>query len=450
MRFYIRLVNIFALNGGFDLMRETLEHRAYHCAPVLVGHFMSILSKTAPYLLNRFVQTTGRKFAKLALNYVLNAPVENLKNLSKEVIESIHKGIEQLTRRVMTEEESKKKSESFMLRVAMIFVSTDNLERKIHGVSILGDIAKRIKGNRFDTLGKKEFTAMIEKDNILEQIIKGHSQLITKSVDLFKTMFEEDCLDERTLNLFWSTLRKSDLETRNALTSLLNDVFAEFSPAQAQFFVKNIGEIDPKQITSDEIDLLYKIVSFNTYQSDKELGGFLRKQALKILWRICINSEQSAAEVMDKTITRLISLIKTDTDSDEVMEIIDEAVENVRTGKAVLQSLKIIRKMIVGSEKTKADLVKYLLEKNILANIFEDLGKFKAAIKEKAEKSGIDMGSLSELTINQFVPTKYFNFEKNILKRLRFIDFSRHTLLSNLRDASGQGQDSHHHQADLG
>lgn len=412
------------MNGGFDIMRETLEHRSLQCAPVLVGHFMSIISKTAPYLLNRFVQTTGTTFANLALSYVLNAPVENLKNLSKEVIESIHRGIEQLTRRVMTEDESKQKSESFMLRVAMIFVSTDNLERKIHGVSILGDISKRIKGNRFDTLGKKEFTDMIQKENILEQIIKGHSQLITKSVDLFKAMFEEDCIDERNLQLFWSTLRKSDLDTRNALTALLNDVFTEFTTAHAEFFVQKIGEIDPKYITSDEIDLLYKIVNFHSYHPDKELGSTLRKGAIRTLWRICINSEQSAAEVMDRTITRLISLIKADTDTEEVTDIIDEAVVNIKAGKSVLQSLKIIRKIIVASDKTKADLVKHLLEKNILNNIFEDLSQFKANIKEKVEKSGSDISSLSELTINQFVQTKNFNFEKNILKRLRFIDFS--------------------------
>ena len=166
-KFFIRFVNIFALNGGFEIMKATLAHQTVLCAPVFVGYFMNILSNTAPYLLNRFVLSTGREFAELSLMYVLEAPADNLRILSKEVVENIYKGIEQLTKRIFSQEESRNMTESFMLRVAMIFVGTDNLERKIHGVSILGDIVKKIKGKKFDMIGKKDLTEMIDKGSIL-------------------------------------------------------------------------------------------------------------------------------------------------------------------------------------------------------------------------------------------------------------------------------------------
>ena len=424
-KFFIRFLNIFAINQGFERMKVFMENKANPCPPNLVSSFMSIFANTAPYLLNRFVKTTGREFAQLALDYVLDMPAEGLRTLSKEVVDNIQKGIEQLSRRIFSEEESRRKSESFMLRIALIFVSTDNLERKIHGVTILGEIMKRIKTNKFDTVDKADLIKMIEKENILEQIIKGHSQLITKSVDLFKVMFEERKIDDRILQLLWTTLRKSDLETRNALTTLLNECFAEFSNLEAEFFATKIGEIEPRQVTTDEIDLLYKVVSFHSLTNNKTEGKSLKVKAIGILWKISTTQDVTNNDVLDKSVSRLITLIRGGSTTEDIITIIDEAIQNVKDSKSVLQSLQIISDIVNNGEKTDKQLVNYVLEKDILSNIFDNLRQFKASIREKIEKSQIEPSSITDQTINQYLPTKRFTFEENILKRLRFIDFSK-------------------------
>lgn len=55
-----------------------------------------------------------------------------------------------------------------MLKIGMVFVSTDNLERKLNGVTILSEIARKIRNNQFDKTTKKELADMIEKDGIIE------------------------------------------------------------------------------------------------------------------------------------------------------------------------------------------------------------------------------------------------------------------------------------------
>jgi hypothetical protein len=423
-KYFLRFVNIFALEGGFDQMQAYMSNKASPCPPLLVSSIMSILANTSPYLLTRFVASKGQEFAQMGLDFVLDMPADGLRGLSKETVDNIQKAVEQLSRRVCTEEESRRKSESFMLKIALIFVSTDNLERKIHGVTILGDIMKRLKSNKSDSAQKDSLTSMIEKENILEQIIKGHSQLITKSVDLFKSMFEAKRIDDRVLQLLWTTLRKADLETRNAMTSLLNDCFAEFSDKEAAFFVEKIGEIEPKQVAMEELDLLYKVVGFHTIATDKELVQPLKLKAQSILWRIATSPEVTNGDVVDKAVGRLITLIRTGSEPAELKALVDEAVANVQENRSALQSLQVISEVVNNGEKTDKQLVAYVLEQDILGKIFANLSQFKASIRDKLEKSQVDVTTITEANINQWLPSKRFTFEENILKRLRFIDLS--------------------------
>ena len=160
-KYFLRLLNVFGMNGGFEMMEKVMAHK--ECSPVLVGYFMSIVSNATPYLLGRFLRTEGRLFAEMAHKFVLDAPAENLRNLSKEIVENIYKGFDQLAKRIYSQEKAQELTEHFLLRVATIFISTDNLERKLHGVTILSDIYKKIKSKEFERVTKADLTALIEK-----------------------------------------------------------------------------------------------------------------------------------------------------------------------------------------------------------------------------------------------------------------------------------------------
>jgi hypothetical protein len=137
-----------------------------------------------------------------------------------------------------------------------------------------------------------------------------------------------------------------------------------------------------------------------------------------------VDPDVNNLELTKKTSTRLLSLIKYGGDPTVELKIIDEAVENLKEGRSVLQSLKIIRK--IGTIKEGSSKVQeYVAEKGVLKYIFENLRKFKAGIREKIEKAGLDVTSINETTVNQFLPNKNYTFEENILKRLRFVDFSK-------------------------
>jgi hypothetical protein len=107
----------------------------------------------------------------------------------------------------------------------------------------------------------------------VEQILKGHPQLIIKSADVIKLVFEEDKMTEKNMLLIWNILRKGDLETRNALLNLLNNNFFELKYRNMEFLINQIKDVEPKLLMPDEIELAFKMVNFSKYKTDGSSGN---------------------------------------------------------------------------------------------------------------------------------------------------------------------------------
>ena len=81
-------------------------------------------------------------------------------------------------------------------------------------------------------------------------------------------MFDENKMTDKYMSLLWNTMRKGDLETRNSLLSILNNIYFEMSLKNMTFLVNQIGEVEPKSLMPDEIELAFKIVNFSKYKAD--------------------------------------------------------------------------------------------------------------------------------------------------------------------------------------
>lgn len=215
--------------------------------------------------------------------------------------------------------------------------------------------------------------------------------MIQKSSDLFKLMFEESRVSDRTMQLYWSTMRKADQDTKNALNSLLNEVFYAFKDHHSAFFLSKLGEMEAKSVSMDEIELLSKISSLQKYRlGDKDDEGALQDSAVKLLWRICTDPDVSNSEIVEKTISKMIALMKFGKKTAVERDIILEGIENLKEGKAVLQSLKVIRK-IMSMRDDSTELLQLALDNNVLDYVFSNLRQFKRQLKDKLEKAGLDL-----------------------------------------------------------
>jgi hypothetical protein len=106
----------------------------------------------------------------------------------------------------------------------------------------------------------------------MEQIIKGHPSLIVKSSELMKLMFEDNKMSERHMALIWQTMRKGDLETKNSILNILNNIYYDLSYKNMEYLINQLADVEPKLLAPDEIELAFKIVNFSKYKADNPGG----------------------------------------------------------------------------------------------------------------------------------------------------------------------------------
>jgi hypothetical protein len=267
-RYFLRFINLFCMNGGLELAQRKGTNPKDSSSPEDMGFFMSIIDTISPYLLSRVIDKYAEGLIEFITNYLLKSPIEVVKAFSTDIIKSAYNAVQTLAKRTYYYEKASEIYEYFFLKIAIICIKTDFLERKLNGVSFLGDINKSIKSREFVKITKKELTTIIEEENIIEQIIKGHPQMIAKANELFKLMFDENKMSEKNLLLIWNTMRKGDLETKNSLLSIMNNIYYELSYKNMEFFIKQIGEVEPRHLAPDEVELAFKIVNFSKYKAD--------------------------------------------------------------------------------------------------------------------------------------------------------------------------------------
>jgi hypothetical protein len=81
-------------------------------------------------------------------------------------------------------------------------------------------------------------------------------------------MFDENKVTEKNLTLLSNTMRRGDLETRNSLLSILNNIYYELSYRNMEFIVNQMAEVDPKNLLPDEVELAFKMVGFCKFKAD--------------------------------------------------------------------------------------------------------------------------------------------------------------------------------------
>lgn len=163
-RFLIKYINTFYMNGGIDIVLDRINNKNdVVCPAEIVGSFMSIIEATTPYLLNSVVKRKGEDIIRTVIKYVLNSPSEIVKTFSSEVIKYMYNGVVTISKRLYSLSKSAEIFEKFYLQIALVCVKTDFLERKLNGVSFLGEINKSIKNKEFTVVTKADLVEIVEK-----------------------------------------------------------------------------------------------------------------------------------------------------------------------------------------------------------------------------------------------------------------------------------------------
>jgi hypothetical protein len=165
-RYLIRYINLFCMDGGLDFLKQRLEAGVEATTSEFVGYYMAVIEAITPYLLNRTIDRYGQEILDRVRNFMLNSPLDIVKTFSSDMIKNVYAGFTALAKRLHNSDQAAALYETFYLDLAINCVKTDFLERKINGVTYLGDIYKNIKNKDFKEVDKKQLVKAIEDGNL--------------------------------------------------------------------------------------------------------------------------------------------------------------------------------------------------------------------------------------------------------------------------------------------
>jgi ubiquitin carboxyl-terminal hydrolase 34 len=197
---FIRLINLFGNEGGFDLILNAIKKDESESGSLdinMMGILVSSLSTPYQIYHRAFIADYGPQFVDACLARLRNAPEKSLRDVRRERIESIIKSIDNFQRRLVTKEEREKQTEILRLEVALMCLKSTYLERRIQGIRDLNSV---IKNNRL--YASKSFTSQyliqwISENGVYPLLFdpkQTHLQLVQRCNDIIKLLLHENLL----------------------------------------------------------------------------------------------------------------------------------------------------------------------------------------------------------------------------------------------------------------
>lgn len=440
-------INKFGKNMGFDYILEILADKTKWCPVQYVSAYMSILGCCAAYMYEPFVKKYAPKIITLVMANVLNSPEANIRNFNKDKLAAIHTGLESLCKRLYSVKEVQSKMESFGLDVAILCINSDFLEIKLQGIKNISELCKKARTRELYFLDENSLIERLREQRVLEGILKGHVQLISKSSEIMRLLLTKDSANSQDLDLIWNSIKKGDYETKTSLFSKLSDITWELSQEQIEFLMEKIETSETKSLTIEEMEFTSKICYSVRHKLSQEAISKVMSMGCRVFWRAMCDETGLNPEVSKKASQKLSSIFqcnsKLDTKGTPRLEfvetVVDEACDNIKNNKFVLQSLKVIKKVLEKYDCSRSEITQKLVDHDLVNSILDNLTEFKKNLKAKyksrssrditdatAEAEYPELSALRptfviEDDLNTCLTDKKFTFSQHISKRMSFL-----------------------------
>ena len=185
-------------------------------------------------------------------------------------------------------------------------------------------------------------------------------------------MLTEDLLSVENLEMIWSGTCKGDQETKLSIYKVLQEVSQYLKNDHAEFILKKLTSMDSEELSTEDLELLYEIVRFSMKSEN------LTKKSTEFLWVLLFEEKKLANPQMNELVlNKYCDLMKTFDMRDHRLNVIIKVLEQIAQDKSVINSCKILKKLIdnfpvrePGTENyTQKSLIEFLCEKHNLMNV---------------------------------------------------------------------------------
>lgn len=307
---YVHFINMFGNQGGFEMLLDIIENEEISDQPdkmsiTTFGALASCLNGPYAVYHKDFVAEIGERVAKIVKERLLQAPDKAIRNVRKEEIDIMIKGIDNIQKRFMDKKEREKDTEIMKLSLSIKCLNSTYLERRIQGIRELNVIIKNVIS--YTSVGSV-FTGQflldwMNKNGVFSMIWdpkKTHLQIVQRTNEVFKLLLRENMLSEELLNMFWS-LSKSDY--RSEIVKIINDTSIYLKQPHIEFIFSQIKEIPSNELKVSEFECLCEL---GRYCKDEEF----KNKVCNFFWDIISNSTGYNAEIIENCLNKFCEMVK--------------------------------------------------------------------------------------------------------------------------------------------
>ena len=433
-------------SGGFDTILSKINDKENPIDLELLAYYMECLGRIFPMYHRDFIAKFALDIKEGVLNAIFNAPEDSIRNIRKEKIEQIVTRLGDVLKRIMSFEERDRTLEKLNLNIALMCLSSNFLERRIHGIKSLAESLKGLKYARGNKITGEFMLEWIDKNKILEIIFDHknyHVQIIQRSKEILKFLITEDKLTPTQLDLFWKGTAFDD-ETRREVYKIIEEVSSSMKNHHVMQFLNKFTTDKDVKIIPEAVNCIFEMGKSSLKNSEHSLS------IAELLWRFATD-HKNPVDVSDIAITKLGDLLKKWTFS-TAKPYFYKCLENLKNHYSSIESLKIFKKILKDVEyftliaddieeagnnaeedaeekKEKAkveddnihsteECIKHFIEKENILQIFLD---------NIRSYSKVTQGRISEVKdkskIQEFKFEGRYDHKTNITQRLEFLKF---------------------------
>ena len=412
-------------NGDFENYINILKNEPNNEETLTI---FTIILNSLNYIHNQYIDENKEIFKTAFDNFINSLNDENIKNLNKNLIESMTKIFEDDN----NYEENlieKEFEEGIILNLAIKKIKTDFFDKRLQGIKLLNEYINKNKNNETKLLN----ICVLLKNNIIEEIFgpNFHSQIISKSFEIVKLLIRNRILEEKEVNLIWGCTQKGDLEVKRTIISLLMGLIYEYDENFIGILLDAIINNSNEKSNEKESEFVYRL----------SLEVQSEENKLKICKYFCNNIlELDNFSEKNPIFEKLLKLIKQDENYiKQSLEICEQSIkENKNTLLCYSLIIALIHKNITINNKNNPP---YSSEKNSLMNflkdehlfkIFENNFKYYMEISKKKLESQ-NSNSDIEIIIDGYTHKKNIKGRLDFLRELTLI-YPNYYFFQNLKD----------------
>lgn len=405
-----------------------------------------LLTKIRDFLLKDYHQSYAEMLQDIVINRLGNLSEDDIRLEERNITHDIILGLENFCH-VDDSDEVYGTGDLFSLKlsVALQFLKSRYLEKKITGLTDIksylttqhkfsDDLHPKLLSDdnsdaSVEEIGQQNMLQWVQRNKLIDYLFgdNSHPELMKRSKEIIYFLAVEGKLTAKDVDMIWESQVGKHETIRHMIWGLLGELANVLDLEIIDFLFDKLKQINYNEYNSNLLFLVRELTVSGIQKYSPCPEDEKKWYGIDIYWEITQDESEAAIEVKHQAHLFLFNFLVWDLCHSQKLRFVKLSVDNVKSNRSVLSSLRIIQELIYTISRDNKDIsdspmIQYLVKENIVDLVENNLTLYKTQCSEIIRQQNIDPSKVSQTTF-----CGNYNYISEIQCRLDFIKFiSKH------------------------